>query len=287
MSCGEKVIKTDNSVVEFKIEDLSSPKNFDKFGVYLKKGHFPPSVISSIRQHVLAIFEGNYTTGIQPDKIKTATTDSGESYTHSICNGWKSNSYVKDTIVSSGLSKATKDLTGWQTVKLNQDSMFNVVAGSDGVTSFHQDNAYQRWHSSNGGIVTAWVALSTLTPESGGIEYLIGSHLMKSDVKRLSGNFIASKNDPYGELNRRFGGSWMEKYPLYRPELEPGDVIFHHGDLWHGSCPNVSKMNRISISFHLMSGTAKFSGEDISPFFNKFKLDDSDEMNTSFFPFVK
>ena len=33
-----------------------------------------------------------------------------------------------------------------------------------------------------------------------------------------------------------------------------------------------------------MEGDAKFSGLDINPVFNKFKLDGSDEMNPSFFP---
>jgi len=34
---------------------------------------------------------------------------------------------------------------------------------------------------------------------------------MKSDIKRLSGEFIVSKDSPYEELDRRFGDNWMEK----------------------------------------------------------------------------
>ena len=272
------------SIPDVKVDELLIPTNFQRYGIYIKKGLFLPAVVDQIRLKVLRIFDGVHSTGIQPDKIKLSRKDTGEGYMHSICNGWKSDVWIKKFIVNSGLRDLTSKLTGWRTVKLNQDSMFNVLPGSEGVTAFHQDNAYQNWHTSKGGIITAWLALSKLKPNSGGIEYLIGSHLMKSDIKRLSGEFIVSKDNPYEELDRRFGDNWMEKYPLFRPDLEPGDVIFHHGNLWHGSCPNLSSESRVSVSIHLMEGDAKFSSVDVNPFFNKFKLDESDEMHSSFFP---
>ena len=162
--------------------------------------------------------------------------------------------------------------------------MFNVLPRSHGTTSFHQDNAYQNWHTSRGGIVTAWIALSVIDSASGGIEYLLGSHLVNSPLKRLTGNFIGSKDEPYAELIKKFGTDWREKFILFRPELKPGDVVIHHGALWHGSSPNKSNSSRVSLSIHIMDGKAVFSKKDINPFFNRFKLDHTSQMHSSFFP---
>ena len=134
------------------------------------------------------------------------------------------------------------------------------------------------------GVVTAWIALSETKSNSGGIEYLLGSHKMNCDIRRLDGEFIVSKNNSYEELDKRFGSNWSTNYKLYRPDLSAGDVVFHHGLLWHGSCPNLSDQTRLSVSLHLMDGGAEFSGIDVNPVFNKFKLDGSNEMNSSFFP---
>ena len=41
---------------------------------------------------------------------------------------------------------------------------------------FHQDNPYQDWHDSSGGVITAWIALEEVTKEMGGLEFAVGSH---------------------------------------------------------------------------------------------------------------
>ena len=265
---------------------LQDPNQFFRYGVFIKKRFFDEDQISTLKNKVCKIVEGKYETGIQPDKIKYSKLADGTDYIHSLCNGWKSDVWVRKLFQEAGFPGYVSLLTSWKTVKLNQDTMFSVLPYSDNATSFHQDNAYQNWHTSTGGVVTAWIALSETRANSGGIEYLLGSHQMNCDIKRLIGAFIVSGDNSYEELDERFGQSWSSNYQLFRPELDAGDVVFHHGLLWHGSCPNLSDKPRISISLHLMDGNAKFSGLDINPVFNKFKLDGSDEMNPSFFPIL-
>jgi len=133
---------------------------------------------------------------------------------------------------------------------------------------------------SKGGILTAWCAISNINKNSGGLCYLLGSHTTEEPAKRLTVPFV-THDDPFVSLEDRLDSvSWR----LFQPNLNAGDVIFHHGNIWHGSTNNLTSNNRCSISVHLMDSEARFSDVDVNPVFNKYRKFDSDETDPSFFP---
>ena len=115
-----------------------------------------------------------------PDKVKYSKNSSGEEYIHSVVNGWKSDPRLKSVYQGLHLLSIINRLTGWDKIKLNQDSMFNVLPHSYGTTFFIRTMPIKNWHTSRGGIVTAWILSQQLDSTSGGIEYLLGSHLVNS-----------------------------------------------------------------------------------------------------------
>ena len=287
MSLSEEIrgFKTENIQ-----EIISDSSSFTKFGVFLKRNFIDKNTVDKISDIANSLVSGQYPTGLRPDIVKKPThldsfkASSDVNQVHSICNGWKSNSMLKKFILESGFGIHAKNLTKWKSVKLNQDSIY-FVQPQMGSTSFHADNPYQCWHTSNGGIVTAWLALSEINTDSGGIEYLLGSHIESKAVsKMIKGNFISDGKNPYEEAKVKFGNDWSKKYLLFRPIVQPGDLLIHHGDIWHGSSLNNSNRVRISLSLHLMDGESRFSKLDVSPVYGKYKLENSDEMNTTFFP---
>ncbi len=287
MSLLEEIRGFETEKIQEIISDYSS---FSKFGVFLKKGFIDKDTVDRVSDIANSLVTGEYPTGLRPDIVKKPThldlskVSSDTNQVHSICNGWKSNSMLKKFILDSGFGTHTKNLTLWKSVKLNQDSIY-FVQPQCGSTSFHADNPYQCWHTSNGGIVTAWLALSEINNDSGGIEYLLGSNREnKAESKMIKGNFISDGKNPYDEAKVKFGDDWNTKFFLFRPILQPGDLLIHHGDIWHGSSLNNSNRARISLSLHLMDGESRFSELDVSPVYGKYKLENSDEMNTTFFP---
>ena len=158
----------------------------------------------------------------------------GTDYIHSLCNGWKS-----DVTFSRRprLTRICTLLTSWKPVRIESGYNVQDLPESDNATSFHQDNAYQNWHTSTGNVVTARIALSETRANSGGIEYLLGSHQM-SDIKRLNGSFIVSGEIPTKNWIRGLGRVGLRIINCFGQSLNAGDVVFHHGLLWHGSCPN-------------------------------------------------
>jgi hypothetical protein len=279
----EKISENKLSLPLRNVSQIEDIENFEVYGVYLIRNFVKQSEINKLKSEITSILNGQYSTGITPDKFKIAQITGVNEKSYSICNGWKSSSLIREFCTDFGFGDIVKKLKKWDSVKLNQDSIFAVPPNTTS-TAMHQDNAYQKWHNSIDGIVTAWCAISEITEDSGGVNYLLKSHITDKPMEMIKGPFITN-DDPYAPLEERLGSNWQQHYDLYQPTLNPGDVIFHHGNIWHGSTPNLSSKSRISISVHLMNGEAKYSGIDINPVFNKYRKFDTDEMDPSFFPY--
>ena len=61
-------------------------------------------------------------------------------------------------------------------------------------------------------------------------------------------------------------------------------MVFHHGDMWHGSGFNKTKQDRITLSIHFMNGNSKFHNRIKNPHFNHYKILNSSKMDETFFP---
>lgn len=106
------------------------------------------------------------------------------------------------------------------------------------IVSMHQDLTYWGLGAIDG-LVTAWVALSPATPNSGCMDFVKGSHK----------NPILPHEDTFAENNLLSRGqeikvdvSETDKTAI---ELQPGELSLHHGLTIHGSGPNASDDRRI------------------------------------------
>ncbi|HEX2543129.1 MAG TPA: phytanoyl-CoA dioxygenase family protein [Caldimonas sp.] len=116
---------------------------------------------------------------------------------------------------------------------------FAKPAGDAAYVSWHQDATY--WGLSSPDVVTAWVALTPSTRESGCMQVVPGTHLAQvphedrfDDANLLSrGQEVAVKVDPATVVD---------------VELQPGQMSLHHVLLFHGSEPNRSARPRIGFA---------------------------------------
>lgn len=107
------------------------------------------------------------------------------------------------------------------------------------IVSMHQDLTY--WGLGEiDGLVTAWIALSPATPESGCMDFVAKSHK----------NPILEHNDTFDKNNLLSRGQEIavevkeeDKVPI---EIHPGQMSLHHGLIIHGSGPNTSDDRRIA-----------------------------------------
>ena len=116
---------------------------------------------------------------------------------------------------------------------------FAKPAGDAAYVSWHQDATY--WGLSSPDVVTAWVALTPSTRESGCMQVVPGTHRAQvphedrfDDANLLSrGQEVAVKVDPATVVD---------------VELQPGQMSLHHVLLFHGSEPNRSSRPRIGFA---------------------------------------
>ena len=113
-----------------------------------------------------------------------------------------------------------------------------------GNIGFHQDYNYWQMFKNPEGILSAWIALSDITIETGPMCFIPGSHLWGL---LDPGNFHEQNVEKARSgIKLKQGQEWIE-YPAI---MSRGSVSFHHPMTFHGSGPNSSDKPRRSIAVH-------------------------------------
>ncbi len=130
------------------------------------------------------------------------------------------------------------DILCWNTI------FWIKEAGSPTFVSWHQDTRY--WGLDSNDVVSAWLALSPATVESGCMRVMPGTHIGE----------VLSHEDRYHEDNMLTRGQEIaagidEAKAVHMP-LATGEMSFHNYGLAHASGPNASDDRRIGVSMHFM-----------------------------------
>ncbi len=148
-------------------------------------------------------------------------------------------SYVENQ----NLLAAAKDLIGNELYSL-VTNVFNKPPEVDGRHPLHQDLRYFRMRPAEK-IVAAWTAISRCTRDNGCLAVVPKSHLLGALDHQLP---------EWDFVNFAFYGikdaSGLERVHI---EMEPGDTVFFHPLLVHGSGRNLTSECRRSISTHYAS----------------------------------
>ena len=132
-------------------------------------------------------------------------------------------------------------------------NVFNKPPGVDGRHPLHQDLRYFRLRPPEG-IVAAWTALAPCTRETGCLAVVPGSHL---------GGLRPHGDPDWDYVNHAFYGiDGVDQERRVHIEMQPGDTLFFHPLLVHGSGRNRSEGFRRAISAHFASPRCTTDGRD-------------------------
>jgi len=143
---------------------------------------------------------------------------------------------------------AAQSLVGMD-VALSSSVIFAKDPDSTAFVSWHQDAFYMGLEPDN--FVTAWIALTPSTLQSGCVTVLPGTHKVR-----------AQHSDTFGEDNILTRGQEVTDVDTSEQahlELRPGQMSLHHPWLVHGSQPNQSDYRRIGIAMQ------SYMGADVRP----------------------
>jgi len=151
--------------------------------------------------------------------------------------------WLDDLMRNARILDAVEDLIGPDILCWN--SIFWIKeARSASFVSWHQDLKY--WGLDCDDLVTAWVALSPATIESGCMRVLPGSHrkeLLPHDDVYDADNMLTRGQEIAVAVNENEAMTMA---------LQPGEMSLHNVRLAHASGPNRSGDRRIGVSFHYM-----------------------------------
>ena len=265
-------------IKNFTRNQLKEKKDFfNKNGFVIFENVLNKNELNKVRKKYKKIFKGHYETGVVPDKIKWVYGRDKNNIPRSVCNAWKSDYDVARVVLSKKIGQLVASLQNWNSTRLNQDSLIWVVPGA-GSVAFHQDNPYQDWHTP-GKVITAWIPLENTSKERATWEYLVRSH-KHGTTKRLTKIFT---NQSYRSISKKLLSN-ADKFGRHYVIAKKGSIVFHHGDMWHGSGFNKTKQDRITLSIHFMNGNSKFHDRIKNPHFNHYKILNSSKMDETFFP---
>src|SRR5687768_6973308 len=128
--------------------------------------------------------------------------------------------------------------------------------GSKSYVSWHQDLNY--WGLDGDDEVTAWLALTPATVETGCMRFVPGSHRRK-DVPH---------NDSFAPDNLLSRGQEIavevDEASAVDVVLRPGQVSFHHGHMFHASGPNTTQARRVGLAIRFVAPSMQqVSGEKL------------------------
>jgi len=126
--------------------------------------------------------------------------------------------------------------------------LINKPPGVDGRHPLHQDLFYFPFRPADA-IIASWTAINPCRADNGCLHAIPGSH--KSELREHAEPGWEYVNLLYWEAKRRAGeGEFPEPVPLI---MDPGDTVFFHPLLLHGSGVNRTDEFRRSISAHYAS----------------------------------
>ena len=124
---------------------------------------------------------------------------------------------------------------------LLDDQAYVKEPGTRGVTPWHQDASY--WATGGRELCTAWLALDPVTADTGGLEFVVGSHQWEQAYRAPA--FAVGQRD--GDPADPAVPPDSEIRALHRvaaPALADGDAVVFHAALLHGGGPNLSTDRR-------------------------------------------
>lgn len=147
--------------------------------------------------------------------------------------------WLNELVRTPRILDAVEDVLGSPDILCWAGAFFAKGAGDESFISWHQDATY--WGLSSAEVVTAWVALTPSTVESGCMKVVPGTHLKQMEHKDSfhEKNLLTRGQEIAVEVNEADAVNVL---------LQPGEFSLHHVLLVHGSEPNRASLPRIGFA---------------------------------------
>lgn len=144
------------------------------------------------------------------------------------------------------------------TVRFWYDQLFIKEPMTKAPTQWHHDLPF--WPFRGEHLISLWVALTPVTKEGSGLEYLLGSHKWGKFYQATTPDEDPAFTDPELEPCPNFSDYYGNpEYRFQSWDMEPGDVICHHPLAVHGAGGNKSAtQRRVGLSIRYLGADVQW-----------------------------
>lgn len=238
--------------------------------------------ITQLRDRFPALFAGKFDTGVYPDEWYWREGMSLPDVTRHMANAWKADLTVARLALSEDIGRTAARLAGWAGARLGQDTIWWKPPETKPI-AHHQDSSFMNFLDPIE-TVTCWVTLDDTHREAGTLEYIPGSH--RWPLTPLPDAFHGQQNYRAQMEAAAANAGVVPRHPVLI-EVPAGSCVFHAGEIWHESGPNVTgDRTRRSIGIHLVSPKAQFSDRPGGYIYRRYQRTDDPALDESFFPLL-
>ena len=175
---------------------------------------------------------------------------------------WLYHPVFREIACESHLPKIAARMMGANEVSLAWDHLFVKEPHAPGETPWHQDLPYV-WLDGMQNI-SFWIALDEVTPGSGAVEFVKGSHLWGKWYQPES--FDPQRDYDSGEWEKMPDiNGHRDDYDLVQPSLRPGDAVAFHLLTIHHAPGNTSDRRRRGLSIRYAGDDATYAVREKGP----------------------
>lgn len=176
---------------------------------------------------------------------------------HGNFDNWRSDPAFARYCLGSPLPVLAARLLGCDAVQLFYDQLFVKEPGTSSPTPWHNDQPY--WPIAGRRALSLWVTLDRVTLDSGGLEFVRGSHRWDRWFQPRTfakGGYEYETNpryEPIPDLDAQ-----RDSLDIVSWDMEPGDLLAFHALTVHGSGGNLRTDRR------RRGYTVRYAGDDIT-----------------------
>ena len=164
---------------------------------------------------------------------------------------WRHNDVIHRFVHDSGCARLAAQAMGSNSARFYFDHLLIKKVNTPTITPWHQDAPY--WPFRGKQIASIWLALTPVTVEGSGMEFIRGSHL--DDVYYLPEVFGGADNKSGQWANEQRGvavpdiDANRKEYDIVSFDMAPGDALIFSAWILHGARGNSSStQDRVALS---------------------------------------
>ena len=164
---------------------------------------------------------------------------------------WRHNDVIHRFVHDSGCARLAAQAMGSKSARFYFDHLLIKKVNTPAITPWHQDAPY--WPFRGKQIASIWLALTPVTVEGSGMEFIRGSHL--DDVYYLPEVFGGADNKSGQWASEQQGvavpdiDANREEYDIVSFDMAPGDALIFSAWILHGARGNSSStQDRVALS---------------------------------------